>query len=444
MKNVLPSLSALFTLANILIFSASCHAGVNIQHWNTPSGARVYFVASPSLPIMDVRIDFVAGDAYDPAEKSGLASLTTGMLNTGAQFADSSLNEEQIAEKLADLGASLNAHTEADRSGLSLRSLSTTAERNAALNLMQALLKAPSFPEDVLKREKTRLIAAIQEAETQPGHIASKHFAAAIYPKHPYGLTPSVESIGRITRNDLLDFWHQHFNAKRAVISIIGAISRTEAEAIAQELSHALPESSITPNLPNVTLPQRTQQRLPHPATQSHIYIGMPAIKRGDADFFPLLVGNYVLGGGGFVSRLMKEVREKRGYAYSVYSYFDPRKLEGPFQIGLQTKRSQADAAIKVVETSLDDFLKNGPTASELKAAKQNLVDGLALKLDSNAKILSHLAIIGFYDLPLNYLDEFPRRVEAVSADQIRAAFARHVQTPHLVTVIVAADEPTK
>jgi zinc protease len=180
--------------------------------------------------------------------------------------------------------------------------------------------------------------------------------------------------------------------------------------------------------------------RIAHPAAQSHIYVGMPGVRRGDADFFPLLVGNYSLGGGGFVSRLMNEVREKRGYAYSVYSYFMPRKLEGPFQIGLQTKREQSAAALKVVNDTLSGFLKSGPTPAELKAAKQNLVDGLALRLDSNAKLLGYLSVIGFYGLPLDYLDTFAARVNAVTAEQVKAAFARHVKPEHLVTVIVAGD----
>ncbi|MCX8018216.1 MAG: insulinase family protein, partial [Rhodocyclaceae bacterium] len=170
------------------------------------------------------------------------------------------------------------------------------------------------------------------------------------------------------------------------------------------------------------------------------IHIGLPALRRTDPDYFALLVGNYTLGGGGFVSRLMKEVREKRGFAYSVYSYFGPRVLEGPFEIGLQTKREQAGEALKVVETVLGEFLANGPSAQELAAAKKNLIDGQALRIDSNAKLLGYLSLIGFYGLPLDYLDQFPRRVEAVTRDDVRLAFQRHVRPEHLITVIVAAD----
>jgi zinc protease len=206
------------------------------------------------------------------------------------------------------------------------------------------------------------------------------------------------------------------------------------------QLTAALPAGGTPVELPAVSLPQKNTLKIEHPATQSHIHIGLPTIQRSDPDYYALLVGNYTLGGGGFVSRLMKEVREKRGYAYSVYSYFSPRVLPGPFQIGLQTKRNQADAALRVIDEVLTEFVARGPTAEELAAAKKNLIDGQALRIDSNAKLLGYLSAIGFYGLPLDYLDQFPRIVEAVTRDDVRMAFQRHVKPGHLVTVRVAAD----
>ncbi|MBP9218468.1 MAG: insulinase family protein [Sterolibacterium sp.] len=438
------NLLRVFSLSFLLLafWPWAAQAGVKIEHWTTPSGAQVYFVASPALPILDVRIDFSAGSAYEPAGKAGLASLTTHLLDTGvgAGLGQNGLNEEQVAEKLADIAAQLSASVDNDRAGISLRTLVAPREREAALDLMHALLAAPEFPEEVLVREKKRTIAAIQEADTHPDALAAKRFMQAIYPGHPYGVSATVDSVAALTRADVVTYWRTHFGAQRAVVSIIGDVSRAEAEALAARLTSGLPEVAPAEALPVVHLPQAAVLKLPHPAMQSHIHIGLPAIRRDDADFFPLLVGNYVLGGGGFVSRLMKEVREKRGYAYSVYSYFDPHLLEGPFEIGLQTRRTQAAEAVRVVEDTLTGFLRDGPTAGELKAAKQNLVDGLALKIDSNAKILGYLAVIGFYHLPLDYLDRYAERVEAVTAAQVRAAFARHVVPAHMVTLMVAAD----
>jgi zinc protease len=303
------------------------------------------------------------------------------------------------------------------------------------------VLQQPSFPEAVLEREKARMIASIRDAETKPDQIAARRFAAALYPGHPYGRSASVESVERIGREDLVGFHRTHYAAARATVAIIGDVSRAEAEAIAQRLTDQLPAGGAPATPPSVAQPAGgSVERVAHPASQSHIHLGVPALARGDPDFYALSVGNYILGGGGFVSRLMNEVREKRGFAYSVYSFFGPRKDLGPFEIGLQTRREQAGEALDVVHATLDDFLKNGPTAKELEAAKKNLMDGFALRLDSNRKILDNLAVIGFFGLPLDYLAEYPKNIAKVTREQIREAFARRVSRDRLVTVIVATD----
>ena len=428
-------------LTAILLFAAGlAHAGPQIQHWVAPTGARVYFVESRGLPILDVQIDFVAGSSRDPADKSGTASLAAGLLDAGTKGINEALDEEQIAARLVDLGAKLSSSSEPDKASVTLRTLSSAEEKAGALALLSAVLAEPTFPEGAVAREKTRTIEALKDAETRPDAIAGKRFAAAIFPGHPYGGIATPESVAQIGRDDLVAFHKSHYAARGAVVSIIGDVSRAEAEAIAVQLTEALPAGAAPADLPAVSLPARDTIKVAHPATQAHIHVGLPAVKRTDPDYFALLVGNYTLGGGGFVSRLMKEVREKRGYAYSVYSYFAPRVLPGPFQIGLQTKREQANAALRVVDEVLTDFLAKGPTAEELAAAKKNLIDGQALRIDSNAKLLGYLSLIGFYGLPLTYLDDFPARVNAVTAEQIRAAYARHVTAENLVTVVVAAD----
>jgi zinc protease len=426
---------SLFALA-IALAAALAHAGVKIEHWVAPSGARVYFVETHALPIVDLQIDFAAGKAFDPPGKSGVAGLTRGLLDSGA----GGLDEEQIAGRIVDLGMRLSGHSDYDRASLSLRTLSSAKERDGSLELLRTLLTQPAFPAAPLAREKTRTIAAIQEADTQPDSIAAKRFAAALYPGHPYGAIATVDSVTAITRDDLVSFHRTFFGARRAVVSIIGDLTRAQAEEIAQRLTDALPPGDSTMQVPPVHKPASQTLRVPHPAAQSHIHVGVPAIRRGDPDFFALQVGNYSLGGGGFVSRLMKEVREKRGYAYSVYSYFSPRKLEGPFEIGLQTKRAQADEALKVARDVLTGFMASGPTEQELAAAKKNLIDGLPLRIDSNAKLLGYLSVIGFYQLPLDYLDQYPAKIAAVSVRDVREAFQRHVKPEHLVTVIVATD----
>jgi zinc protease len=418
----------------LLTLAALAHAAIKIEHWTAPSGARVYFVETRVLPIVDVQVSFSAGSAYDPAEKVGLASLTRALLDAGA----GDLDEEKIADRLVDTGARLSGSTDPDRASVTLRTLSSRAERDAACDLLRLVLQQPRFPASVLEREKSRTIAGIRESDTQPDSIAAKRFSAAMYPSHPYGFNATAETVTRIQRDDLERFYRQYFTARRSTVAIVGDLSRSEAEALAQRLTDGLPQSGGGDSLPPVQLPARGTLNVDHPASQSHIYVGMPGMSRIDPDYFPLLVGNYILGGGGFVSRLLKEVREKRGFAYSVYSFFQPYSQPGPFQIGLQTKRDQSEAALQVVEQTLNEFLAKGPTEEELKGAKRNLIDGFALRLDSNKKILDHVAMIGFYGLPLDWLDQYPKRVDKVTAAQVRDAFARRIRPEHLVTVIVA------
>ncbi|UCV28050.1 M16 family metallopeptidase [Ferribacterium limneticum] len=426
----------LLIAAIALLLTQSVFAGVKIEHWVSPSGARVYFVESRVLPMLDVQVDFSAGSIFDPAGKSGLAALTRAALDLGA----GKLDETAIAEQLADIGANLGGGADTDRASVALRTLSARDKREPALDILKNVLHQPLFDAAIFEREKTRTIAGLKEAMTRPDSIAGKAFWAAMYPNHPYGRQATPESVAALNRDDLAGFHARYYNAANASITLVGDLSRQEAEKIAEAIAGGLPkgEAATLPNSPEA--PKGGLTQLAHPASQAHVYIGLPAVERGNPDFFPLLVGNYTLGGGGFVSRLMKEVRDKRGYAYSVYSYFAPLKQTGPFQIGLQTKRSQAKDAIKVARDVLEGFLKDGPSDDELTAAKANLTGSFPLRLDSNKKILDNVAVIGFYGLPLDYLDQYQAKVQAVSADDIKQAFARRVRPDNLITVTVAAD----
>jgi len=429
--------------AALLLSTTPALATPHIQHWQAKSGAQVYFVEDHGLPMLDVDVGFHAGSAFDSAEKSGVAAMTQNMLNLGAQ----GLSEDDISRKLADIGAQFGGGFDQDRAGVSLRTLSNPAQRDQALDIMASVLQHPTFPDKVLQREKARLVAALKEQETRPEAIAEKAFAKAVYGDHPYGLQPSgtIATVGKITRSDLVDFYTKHYGAKSAVVAIMGDVTRPEAEAIAEKLTAQLPAGGASEKIPPVTMHiKASEQRIPHPASQSHILIGAPGDSRTDPDYVTLYVGNYILGGGGFVSRLMNEVREKRGLAYSVYSYFIPMQQPGPFRIGLQTRKQSADEALAIVRQTLRKFIEQGPTAKELKAAKEHIIGGFPLRIDSNSKILSYLSMIGFYGLPLTYLDDFPAKVEKVTVAGIRDAFKRRVDPDALATVIVGAPDDNK
>lgn len=418
----------------------SAQAALPIQSWIAPSGAKVMFVESRSIPMIDLNIDFDAGSRYDPPGKSGLALLTAGLLDAGAAAAAGrpGLTEAQIADRFADVGAMEATSAGRDAATVTMRTLSSAAERDAAVNTVAQFLQHPTFPDAVLKREAARLSSAIAESDTKPEAIAEKAFRHAIYGSHPYGVSPTVASVNAIKREDLLRFYRDMYSPKRAVVTIVGDIDRAQAEKVVASLTDAMPAGVTPPAMPAVApLRSAVQIDLPHPAEQAHIVTGQASVARSDPDYFPLLVGNYVLGGGGFVSRLTAEVREKRGLTYGVSSSFSPQLQEGPFEISLQTRREQAQQALRVVRDTLAAFVQDGPTDAEMQAARDNLTNGFPLRLDSNRKLLANVAAIGFYNLPLDYLDTWTSKVQAVTAAQVKAAFARHVQPERLATVVV-------
>ncbi|MBX9904508.1 MAG: insulinase family protein [Burkholderiales bacterium] len=427
--------------AALLCVAQQALAILPIEQWQTSSGAKVLFVANRGLPMLDVSVDFPAGSGYDTAAKAGVAAMTNGLLRMGAD----GLGEDDIARRFADIGAALGGRFDFDRAGLSLRTLSDPRQREPALDLLARILRAPAFPAAVLNREKARQIGALKEADLKPDSQAGRMFYRLVYREHPYALRSvgEVDTVGNMTRDDLLAFYRQHYAADRAVIAIMGDVSRADAGAIAEQLTRGLPRSNgAAPALPQVIPLERAITRVvAHPATQSHILMGAPGIHRGDPDYFPLFVGNHILGGGGFVSRINEEVRQKRGLAYSAYSYFSPQQVPGPFVIGMQTRRDQADEALAVTRKTLRDFVSNGPTEKELVAAKQNIVGGFPMRIDSNRKIHEYLAVIGFYGLPVSYLEDFVGNVERVTVADIKAAFAKHVDPEKLVTVVVGADK---
>ena len=420
----------------LITFSFAANAAVKINHWQTSSGSEVYFVENHDLPIIDMAVNFPAGSARDTKATSGVAGVTRYMMTLGSD----GMSEEVITNKFADIGAILGGELDADRAAFKLRTL--TSESAKALETFNKILHKPDFPEAVLTREKTRIIAGINEAATQPESISNKAFMQALYPNHPYGLDESgeVETITAMKRDDLTQFYNTYYTAKGAVIALIGDMTEVQARAIAEATSAGLPQTPAVGRLPEVTFPQSASvQNINHPASQAHILLGSPGIKRGDADYWPLYVGNYVLGGGGFVSRLTEEVREKRGLVYSVYSYFMPMAELGPFQIGLQTKKEQAGEALKLVNATVAKYIQNGPTEKELKAAKDNIIGGFPMRIDSNGKILDYLSVIGFYKLPLTYLDDFNKQIAKVTTKQIKDSFQRRVKPENFVTVMVGA-----
>lgn len=422
--------------------AGAAHAAIPIQHWTHASGARVYLVESPSIPMVDVQLDVDGGGRRDPATQAGLADATSGLLSGGVarQGELTALDENQLSQAWVDLGAQFGANASDDRFTVSLRSLTEPRLLQGALALAARQLAAPAWPDAVWQRDRARIQASLKEADTLPGTLAARAFSQAVYASHPYGFETTEASLNAISVPDMQAFYRRHLVACRAQLTLVGAINRQQADAMADQLLAALADHPCQP-LPEVAqvavLAEAKTINLPFDAAQAQVAMGQPGIRRDDPDFFPALVGNYILGGGGFASRLTAEVREKRGLSYSVYSAFSPGLHAGAFQLGLTTRPDQAGEAVKVAGDVLRGFVRQGPSRAELKAAQQYLVNGFALRIDSNQKLLDNVANIAWNGLPLDYLENWTQRVQAVSVQDIRRTFERVLQPERMVTVVV-------
>lgn len=423
----------------------STYAILPIEKLESFKGAQAYLVQTKALPMVDIEISIDAGDRYDPAAKSGLATVAGQLMNYGAKSERGLLTEAQIADEIADLGANLGISVSGERAIMRIRTLSRKDLRDRAVQLASAMLSAPTYDAKILVREKQRMTTALLESETKPESVLDRRFRKSVYGNYPLANSPTVQSIANISATDLQQFHKQFYRGDRMIVSIVGDVSKVEAAEIVQSVLQRVPQSgSAIAKLPTFErspvepLSQR-EVTIPFDSQQAHIAMGMTAVTRSNPDYFPLLVGNYVLGGGGFVSRLMSEVREKRGLAYSVFSYFAPGKDVGIFQAGLQTKNDQATLALDVMSSSIAQFIAEGPTQSELAAAKANLINGYPLRIDNNRKLLDNVSSIAWNNLPLDTMEVWTKQVEAVSLEQVKAAFQEYLAMDRMKIVILGA-----
>lgn len=426
-------------------FLSNVNAILPIEKLDSYKGAKAYLVQTKALPMVDIEVSIDAGDRYDPAGKSGLADMVAGLMNYGVRGEKRVLTEAQIADEIADLGANIDLSVSGERAILRIRSLSRKDLRDRAVQLAAAMLSAPTYESKIVEREKQRTMTSLLEAETKPEIVLERRFKKSVYGSYPLADSPSVKSVAAISVNDLVQFHKLFYRGDRIIVSIVGDVDRAQAEEIVKALLKQIPASgqpiAKLPELersPVEPLAQREIQ-IPFDSQQAHIAMGMTAVARNNPDYFPLLVGNYVLGGGGFVSRLMAEVREKRGLAYSVFSYFIPGKENGIFQAGLQTKSDQAALALEVMSSTTAQFIADGPTPSELIAAKANLVNGYPLRIDNNRKLLDNVSSIAWNDLPLDTMDVWTKQVEAVTLDQVNAAFKKYLAMDRMKIVVLGA-----
>ena len=426
----------------VLLFAlvpVSLQAAPVIEHWKTDNGANVYYAHAPGLPIVDLRIVFDGGSARD-GNKSGLSSIVNHMLSMGA----GELGATEIARRFENVGAEFSSSSDRDLGGLKLRSLSQPEWLNSALDTLELVLTKPNFSNSDFERERKRYLISLQREQQSPSSIASRAFYKAVYGDHPYANMPNgtEATLKALKRQDLEVFFKRYYVARNATVAIVGDLDRKQAEKIVARLFKNVAAGKAAEALPKVKdLTEAKVIRIAHPSSQTHVLMGHPGNYRGDPDYFPMYLGNHALGGSGLVSRLSDEVREKRGLSYSVYSYFSPLRRKGLFQVGMQTKNDQVDEGVKVLRKTISDYVEKGMTKKEREASLSNITGGFPLRVDSNKKILGYLSMLGYYKLPLTYLNEFNARVEAVSLSQVHDVMRRRVHADKMVTVIVGGGQ---
>lgn len=427
----------------LLMGAQSAVAGIDIVQWQLGNGAKVYWVHNAARPMVDIQVDFDAGSRRDPPLKAGLAAATSELMRWGVreQIGSAALTASQVNEAWADLGAEWATHVVSDRASVTLRTLTTPATLEKAVALGARHLGAPLLASTDWERLQSRSIASLRESLTRPGTIARRAFLATAFAGHPYGVLRTQASLAAISSADIDTFFANYYRACDAKVTIVGDVNRETAHTIATQLLALMPAAASCAPLPSIpevpAITQAVTKKIPFPSAQTHIYVGAPAVSMSDQDLFALTLGNHILGGGGFGSRLMQEVREKRGLAYGIYSAFQPGTHLGEFMMNVQTRPDQAEKALSVMGETLANFLQNGVTADEVEAAKANLIGGFSLRLDGNAAILSSVASIAWYGRPLNHLSNWTKRMNDVTVEDVRRAFGRVVSINTLVTVVV-------
>jgi len=412
---------------------------LNIQQWKTTNDVDVYFVQAPELPMIDISVVYNAGAARD-GNNPGVALFTNTMLKEGTTY----LNTDQIATGFEDVGAIFGLDSARDMATASLRCLTEPNLLNPALDIFNKVLTKSTFNEKSFQRVQQQLLTAIKHKQQSPSSLVNDAFYQALYRDHPYAhpTLGNSQSISNMSSKNLKNFYNQYYVAQNATITIVGAVDLAQAKKIADKVAFNIRQGLKPAPLPQATASENlTQEQIKFDSQQTHIRMGQIGITRTDPDYFALTLGNHILGGGGLVSRLNQEVREKRGLSYSIYSYFLPMAEHGPFIIGLQTQNKQTKEAISVVNDTLNKFLLTGPSNEEVSLAKNNIIGSFPLRLDTNKAIADNVQMIAFYNLPMDYLDTYRDKVANTSVEDIKTAFQNRITPQKFVTISVGKNE---
>ncbi len=387
-----------------------------------------------SLPFVTFQLLVNAGSWRDPAGEEGLAYLTArGLLLGTSKRTVTAINQE-----LDFMGASLNGSSGRDYATLNLRVLKKDLDQ--ALDLFMEVLTQPIFPEEEIRREVEKALAAIQSQEDQPEEVAEKAFRSTLF-LSPYGhpVEGTKESLPKIGREALVRFYQNYYHPNNTILTVVGDMTTEEVKArllprLAGWPTAELPEMVFKPDFAK----GKQTVKIDRAITQANIVLGHDGVSRENPDFYALTVMNYILGGGGFASRLVEEIRNKRGLAYSVASFFDPGKFPGSFQIILQTKNASAREAISLSLQQMERIRKEPVSEKELEGAKKYLVGSFPLRLDTQNKLANFLTQVEYYGLGLAYPEKYPSLIGSVTQEEVLRVAKKYLHPEKVILVVVA------
>lgn len=421
-------------------FSTSASA-MKIQTVKSPGGIEAWLVEEHSVPLMAMRFAFEGGNSQDPAGKEGLANFITAMMDEGA----GDLTSLQYQERMEEIAMRMGFEDSRDALYGSFETL--TQNRDAAVELLRLAVNEPRFDPDALERIRGQLLAGLAFAEKDPDRVAAREWFSAAFPDHPYGRPASgtVESIAKINSDDLHGYRKRVFAKNTLKVVAVGDIDAATLGKILDRVFGDLPDKADLLPVPFVE-PKKggNLQVVEMPVPQSVATFGLAGIPRKDRDFMPAFVMNHILGGGGFSSRLMEEVREKRGLAYSVYSYLQPYQHASIFAGGVATKNDEIGQSLQVIQAELRRMATEGPTPEELEYAKSYLVGSYPLRFDTNAKIANQLLGIMQDDLGIDYVEKRNALIQEVTLEDVKRAAARILSTDNLITTVVGQPKNLK
>ena len=402
------------------------------QIWHTKEGLKVWFLSNTAIPVVDMRLTFKAGSAQ-PSPLQGLASISNELIGHGTQEID----EAELSLRLDTLGIDLSFDSHRDMGIISMRSLSGENFNNG-VNILSKIIAKPAFPEQGLQRIVANRGVIITRNKSLPSHVVSKGFWGKMYHGHPYSkqVDGTLQSLQKINRQKIQEFYQKFYVARNGVLVIVGDLTRAEAEKKAAFISRHLPSNDVDlPILPMAKgLPTGSLEHIEVDSKQTHIRIGQLTLERSHPDYIPLHVANHVLGGGALTSVLGNEIREKRGWAYSVGSYMQPMLAGGPWIIYMQTANETAEAAIEKSLQVVGNF-HSQLTDERVSNAVQYLRGNFPLNIDSNQELLGYLSMMAFYDLPANYLSLTDEKLAKITPKQVRQAWQKHMQVDKLLIV---------